>query len=53
MKPINDDDDDAAHIDIEAPQVIKFKHANEDHQKLMVGRVLAPEMGISHKLFSE
>jgi len=31
MKPIKDDDDDAAHIDNDAPEVLKFKHANEDH----------------------
>ena len=31
MKAIKDDDDDNAHIDADAPEVLKFKHANEDH----------------------
>lgn len=33
--------------------VIKFKHANTDHQKLMVNKVLQPTQGICHKLFVE
>jgi hypothetical protein len=48
MKPIQDDDDENAHIDNDAPEVLKFKHANEDHQLLMVGSVLNPDQGISH-----
>ena len=31
MRKIEDDDNDAAHIDPEAPLVLKFKHANDDH----------------------
>ena len=31
MRPIEDDDNDEAHIDSEAPLVLKFKHANDDH----------------------
>ena len=48
MKTIQDDDDDNAHIDTDAPEVLKFKHANQDHQQLMVGAVLNPDQGISH-----
>ena len=51
MKPINEDDDDAAHIDTEGPLVLNFKYANEDHKDLMIGKVLEPSMGISHSLF--
>ena len=51
MKPIADDAGENDHIDEEAPQVLKFKHANTDHQKLMVGAVLNPNQGISHQLF--
>jgi hypothetical protein len=31
MKPIEDDDDENAHIEEGAPLVLKFKHANQDH----------------------
>ena len=53
MKPIEEDADDTAHIDEEAPHVLKFKHANKDHEELMVGAVLNPNQGISHQLFQE
>lgn len=52
MKPIEEDADENAHIDSEAPEVLKFKHANKDHCELMVGSVLNPNQGISHQLFS-
>lgn len=52
MKAIQDDDDENAHVDEDAPRVIKFKHANKDHQVLMVGSVLHPDQGISHQLFN-
>lgn len=52
-KEINDDDDDTAHLDSEAPQVIKFKHASKSHKSIMVGKVLPPELGICHELFKE
>jgi hypothetical protein len=42
MKEIGDDAGENDHIDEEAPHVLKFKHANEDHQKLMIGAVLDP-----------
>jgi len=53
MKAIELDDDDKAHIDTEAPLVLKFKHANKDHEQLMVGKVLEPSQGICHSLFKE
>lgn len=53
MKPIEEDADENAHIDTEAPEVLKFKHANFDHQDLMVGAVLNPNQGICHQLFAE
>jgi hypothetical protein len=37
MKPINDDDDDKAHIEDEAPMIIKFKYANKSHENIMIG----------------
>tara|TARA_B110000285_G_C15066356_1_gene585354 strand:+ start:592 stop:1437 length:846 start_codon:yes stop_codon:yes gene_type:complete len=53
MQPIQDDDDDKAHIAEDAPLVIKFKHANADHEPIMVGAVLAKEQGICHELFRD
>jgi len=52
MKEIEEDADENAHIDTEAPEVLKFKHANKDHCELMVGAVLHPNQGISHQLFA-
>jgi hypothetical protein len=40
MTPIKEDADDGAHIAEGAPLVLKFKHANEDHEKIMVGSIL-------------
>ena len=51
MKAIEDDADDLAHIDSEAPLVIKFKHADQSHEKLMVGAVLTQDKGIIHSLY--
>jgi hypothetical protein len=52
MKAIADDAGENDHIDDEAPAVLKFKHANNDHQALMIGAVLSPNQGISHQLFA-
>ncbi len=46
-KAINDDDDDVAHVDAEAPKIINFLNASESHE-FMVGQVLPPDEGISH-----
>lgn len=51
MKEIGDDAGDADHIDAEAPLVLKFKHANKDHEDCMVGAVLTNDIGITHTLF--
>ena len=53
MQPIEEGDDDTAHIVEGAPMVLKFKHASDDHQKLMIGKVLKSDMGICHELFGE
>jgi len=49
-KDIEDDDDETAHIEEDAPLVLKFKHASADHQ-FMIGKILNPEQGICHDLF--
>ena len=49
-KDIEDDDDETAHIEEDAPLVLKFKHASTDHQ-FMIGKILNPEQGICHDLF--
>lgn len=49
-KAIEDDDDETAHIEEEAPLVLKFKHASKDHQ-FMIGKILNPEQGVCHDLF--
>ena len=53
MREIKDDDDDTAHIAEDAPLVLKFKHANQDHEAIMVGRVLSQDKGICHDLFKD
>ena len=53
MREIKDDDDDTAHIAEDAPLVLKFKHANQDHEAIMVGRVLGQDKGICHDLFKD
>lgn len=53
MKEIKDDDDENAHIDEEAPKVIKFKHANASHETIMIGKVLPPDQGLCHGLFGD
>lgn len=54
MKEIQEDDNDTAHLgnpEEEVQMVLKFKHANESHEKVMVGKCLATDEGICHKLF--
>lgn len=53
MKEISEDAGDEDHIDTEAPLVLKFKHANKDHEEFMVGAVLTNDSGIAHTLFRE
>ena len=52
-RKIKDDADENAHLNLEKSEIIKFKYANEDHRSLINGTVLAPNQGISHKVFSE
>lgn len=50
--PIEDDAMEDAHLNMEAPKVVKFTHATEDH-KFIVGRFLGEEQGITHDVFKE
>ena len=49
---IKPDDNDTAHLDYEAAQVIKFIHSSEGSE-FVTGAVLKPEMGLTHDVFSE
>lgn len=51
-RQIKIDDDDKAHLDYEAPKVIKFIHASKDHE-FMEGAVLPPTVGVTHDVFGE
>ena len=51
-KAIEDDDDDTAHLDTEAPKVIKYINASKGHE-FLVDTVLAPDAGITHDVFKE
>ena len=51
-KKIADDDDDKAHLDSEAPKVIKYINASKNHE-FMIDAVLPPEEGITHDVFKE
>ena len=56
-RKIKIDDDDKAHLDYEADQVIKFIHASEDKKieledhKFVEGTVLKPRVGVTHDVF--
>lgn len=50
-KAITDDDNEKAHIDPEAEEVIKFIHANKDHE-FIVDQILTKEQGLSHDVFA-
>jgi len=52
-KEIEEDADDKAHFDEEAPKVIKFTHASKGHE-FMVDVVLGEEEApLSHEVFKE
>ena len=52
-KEIDEDADDKAHLDEEAPKVIKFLHASKGHE-FMEGVVLSQEQAqLSHAVFAE
>ena len=52
IKEINDEDDDAAHIDPNAVDQIQFSHSDENHN-FMVDKILKPDEGITFGLFQE
>ena len=52
-KEIDEDADDKAHFDEEAPKVIKYTHASKGHE-FMVDVVLTEETAeLSHSVFKE
>ena len=51
-QPIEEDADEMAHLNIEAPKVIKYINASKNHE-FMVDSVLSPEEGITHDVFKE
>ena len=51
-KEIADDDDDTAHLDTEAPKVVKYINASKGHE-FLVDSVLAADSGITHDVFKE
>ena len=46
------DADDKAHLDYDAPKVVKFIHASEDHE-FVEGAILQPADGVTHDVFGE
>ena len=51
-KPIGDQDNDQAHIDKEAPRLIRFMHASNGHE-FMKGKLLRADQGIAHSVFGD
>ncbi len=49
-KPIEDGDDDTAHIDEEAEEIIRYIHATEKHE-FIVNQTLNKEQGLTHDVF--
>ena len=52
-KPIEEDADEDAHLDMASPAIIQFKFANQDHQELLLGTSLQPGQGKAHDVFTE
>ena len=48
---IEDKDNDRAHIDREAPKVVKYIHATPISHEYMIGKILKPGQGLSHAAF--
>lgn len=42
FKPIAEDADEKAHLDLHNPEIIKFKFSNIDHRVIVVGTNLKP-----------
>lgn len=51
-KEIKEDDDEDAHVDPEAQEVIHYLHANEDH-KFIIEQTLSQEQGLTHDVFKD
>lgn len=49
-KPIKDEDNDKAHENPEAAEIIKYIHATPDHD-FMINRTLTQEQGLTHDIF--
>lgn len=49
-KSITDEDDDKAHEDPEAVEIIKYIHASPDHD-FLIEKTLTPEQGLTHNVF--
>ncbi|CAI2360915.1 unnamed protein product [Moneuplotes crassus] len=50
FKKITDDDNDTAHEDPEAPEIIKYIHATPDHD-FLIDKTLNPDQGLTHEIF--
>ena len=51
-KPIEEGDDDAAHIDNDSDKIIHFSHANAEHS-FLVDQVLAKGSGLTFDVFND
>lgn len=51
-KPINENDNDKAHLDKSAPSHIHFCNANPEHQ-FIVDQILEPNQGVTYGVFEE
>lgn len=49
-KPIKEEDNEKAHENPEAPEIIKYIHATADHD-FMVNRTLTQEQGLTHDIY--
>jgi hypothetical protein len=50
--PIDEKDNDKAHVDRDAPKVLKFLHAAPEDQSYMKGKILKPGQGVTHEVFN-
>ena len=50
--PIEDGDNDKAHVDRDAAKVIRYIHAFPDTHKYIIDKTLKPGVGISHDVFN-
>lgn len=49
-KEIAEDDDDTAHEDLEAPEIIKYIHATPEHD-FLIDKTLENSQGLTHEVF--